>query len=81
MTPDARHVITEIRADVAAGTVPATVATFSELHDHVDANEYLLGAPRFRAVYDAAECADDWLPAGNSLADEVDHAIRAGALR
>jgi hypothetical protein len=30
----------EIRADVADGTVPATVASFSELHDYVDANCY-----------------------------------------
>ena len=31
---------TEILADIAAGTVPASVFTFSELHDYVDANEY-----------------------------------------
>ena len=30
----------EILADIAAGTVPASVSTFSELHDYVDANEY-----------------------------------------
>jgi hypothetical protein len=30
----------EILADIAAGTVPATVASFSELHDYVDANTY-----------------------------------------
>jgi hypothetical protein len=30
----------EILADIAAGTVPATVASFSELHEYVDANEY-----------------------------------------
>lgn len=30
----------EILADIAAGTIPATVASFSELHDYVDANEY-----------------------------------------
>lgn len=30
----------EIDQDVASGRVPATVATFSELHDYVDANEY-----------------------------------------
>jgi hypothetical protein len=31
-----------IVALVAVGTIPATVATFSELHDYIDANE--LGA-------------------------------------
>lgn len=30
----------EILADIAAGLVPASVASFSELHDYVDANEY-----------------------------------------
>lgn len=30
----------EILEDMAAGKVPETVASFSELHDHVDANEY-----------------------------------------
>ncbi len=28
-----------IVALIAAGTIPATVATFSELHDYIDANE------------------------------------------
>lgn len=32
--------VTEIREDVDAGTVPATVLNFSELHDYVDANGY-----------------------------------------
>ncbi len=30
----------EVLADIASGRVPATVRSFSELHDHVDANEY-----------------------------------------
>jgi hypothetical protein len=30
----------EILADIADGTVPPSVQTFSELHDHVDANGY-----------------------------------------
>lgn len=44
---------TEILADIEAGTVPATVASFSELHDYVDANGY--GG----AFEDAVICADD----------------------
>jgi len=36
--------IQEIKADMAAGTVPATVKDFSQLHDYVDANEYLINA-------------------------------------
>lgn len=30
----------EVLADVASGRVPASVASFGDLHDHVDANEY-----------------------------------------
>jgi hypothetical protein len=30
----------EIAADIASGRVPATVTSFAELHDYVDANEY-----------------------------------------
>jgi hypothetical protein len=30
----------EISDDIAAGIVPAGVASFAELHDYVDANEY-----------------------------------------
>jgi hypothetical protein len=30
----------EILDDIAAGIQPQNVASFSELHDHVDANEY-----------------------------------------
>ena len=30
----------EILGDVAEGTVPATCASYSELHDHADANGY-----------------------------------------
>jgi hypothetical protein len=32
--------IEEIEADIACGVVPATVGSFAELHDYVDANEY-----------------------------------------
>lgn len=30
----------EVRQSIRIGQVPATVASFSELHDYVDANEY-----------------------------------------
>ena len=30
----------EILEDMSSGIVPTTVSSFSELHDHVDANEY-----------------------------------------
>lgn len=34
------RMMTEVLADIKSGQVPATVASFSQLHDHVDANEY-----------------------------------------
>ena len=43
----------EILADVAAGTVPQACASFSELHDYVDANGY--GG----AFEEMPFCADD----------------------
>jgi hypothetical protein len=36
---------TEILEDIIAGIVPATVTTFAELHDYVDANEYVENVP------------------------------------
>lgn len=36
----------EINEDIASGTIPATVAEFSRLHDYVDGNEYVNDADR-----------------------------------
>lgn len=38
----ASSVIDLIKDDMADRTVPATVRTFAELHDYVDANDYLI---------------------------------------
>lgn len=70
-----------IRQDVVEGIVPTDVADFSELHDYVDANEYLLAAPCFKAVYDASADADGWIPAANALTARLDAWIRDGGLR
>jgi hypothetical protein len=40
----ALQMIRSIKADMETGAVPVTVRTFSELHDYVDANEYLIEA-------------------------------------
>jgi hypothetical protein len=40
MVPVIERAKAEIRADIAAGGVPPTVACFADLHNHVDANEY-----------------------------------------
>ena len=44
MTTIATLIKTEILSDVRSGRVPATVESFSDLHDYVDANEYLINA-------------------------------------
>jgi hypothetical protein len=62
----------EVLADVADGTVPATVQSFSELHDYVDANGY---GGAFED--DAPEVNDEiW----NALQDAVDAWIRSGEM-
>ncbi len=44
-------VMSEISKDIAAGKVPAGVGSFTALHDHVDANEYLTGVPHESGDY------------------------------
>jgi hypothetical protein len=52
----AAHVIDLIGDDMVDHTVPATVTTFSQLHDYVDANEYLISALEAAEVeHDAAD--------------------------
>ncbi len=60
----------EVVADVAAGIVSVTLASFSELHDFVDANGYG-GAFEDHApdteneLWDALQCAvDGWIKSG-----------------
>jgi len=60
----------QVLADVAAGIVPATVASFSELHDYVDANGYGGAfeddAPEANdGIWDALQSAvDEWIKSG-----------------
>jgi len=61
----------EVLADVAAGVVSVAVASFSQLHDYVDANGYG-GAFEDNApdptdeVWDALQCAiDGWIKSGD----------------
>ena len=65
----------EIKGDIDAGIVPATVDSFSQLHDYVDANEY------------AGLCDDNFMnPASQEGADianevqwQIDEWLRTGA--
>lgn len=63
----------EILADVAAGIVPNTCASYSELHDYVDANGY---GGAFERPFDNNE-TDFW----NAVQDAVDRWIKHGGLK
>ena len=63
----------EILADVTSGTVPSTCASFSELHDYVDANGY---GGAFKRPFDNNE-TDFW----NAVQDAVDQWIKQGGLK
>jgi hypothetical protein len=62
----------EILADTESGIVPRTCASFSELHDYVDANGY---GGAFEHDFDNEE-TDFW----NSVQDTVDAWIKGGGL-
>jgi len=62
----------EILADVASGIVPRSCASFSELHDYVDANGY---GGAFEHDFDNEE-TDFW----NCVQDTVDAWIKVGGL-
>lgn len=71
----------EILADVASGRVPASAATFAELHDHVDANEYA-GLTEDWPDSDADPAGmDERVDVGNAVQDALDAWIRRGGLR
>jgi hypothetical protein len=65
----------EINADIASGRVPATVASFGELHDYVDANEYggLCEDSRLAMLILRNDCE-----MGNAIQNAVDAWIKAG---
>ena len=68
----ADEVMRTIDGDIKEGLLPADVATFSELHDHVDGNVYLLdtaGMATPSEDYDGLE-----LP--RAISDEVDRRLR-----
>lgn len=76
----------EINADIATGTVPETVATFAELHDYVDANEYggltemntyEMGSSGPHIITEDAS-GQHWADFGNDLQGALDRWIKAG---
>jgi hypothetical protein len=69
------RVLRAIRADAEAGVIPVSVATFSALHDHVDANDYLINV----GVPWPGDTVLTTLVT-NFVTDIVDRAIKAGGL-
>jgi len=63
----------EILADIANGTVPETVSSFSELHDYTDANMYA-----DELICNRLMEGDEYLTFNNAVTDEVDVWLRAG---
>ena len=61
----------EVLADIAAGIVPRTVASFAELHDYVDANKY--GGAFEDGAHDCSD-SDYW----NAVQNAVDAWIKDG---
>lgn len=59
-----------INADQRAGTVPADVPSFSALHDHVDANQYLIDALETHTL-DGLD-----LHSANTVADLIDNVLK-----
>jgi hypothetical protein len=65
----AAKIVSEIRKDQAVGLVPADVTRFAELHDYVDANDYLSGADVPFGTDPGA--GDDGCEMVNAVCDEV----------
>jgi hypothetical protein len=70
----AAELLNMIREDIASGQVPATVSTFSELHDYVDANDYIIQS----SLYSHRNWSDDREETINRVTDLVDAALKAG---
>jgi hypothetical protein len=72
-TPDLdrafRTATEQILEDIGAGRVPADIASFSRLHDFVDANEY---------GDIVAGSAESWTDFGNELQSRLDAWLKAG---
>ena len=75
----------EIRLDVRKGVIPKGVKSFSELHDHVDANEYggsgflyclfdpddiVVDQQHVEIVNDIQDAVDKWIKDGGHVADQ-----------
>jgi hypothetical protein len=70
----AGSIMEEIAYDMSDGILPDDVASFSALHDHVDANDYAS-----QAVPQGDLSWDDYLELLNAVETEVDRRLKARA--
>lgn len=75
----ADQIITMIHADQRQMMVPLDVGSFSALHDHVDANMYVLNAMGEADTYEAETETNEHNALVNSIMNEVDRRLRVGA--
>ena len=68
----------EILADIADNTVPASVSTFSELHDYVDANEYGGLCSDWPWVAKSGALEPAFMEWSNEVQNRVDAWLKAG---
>ena len=62
-----------IKADIENGVIPTAVTSFSELHDYVDANEYVIEAFDGKISF-----SQKWFKEANLLMDIVDQWLKDG---
>ena len=75
----AGQIMAAIHADMDAGLVPRDVGSFSALHDHRDANMYVLIAMGEVDTYTAEGETDEHHALVNAIMDEVDRRLAAEA--
>ena len=69
----AEHAKADILKDMSRGEVPSTCRSFSELHDHVDADMYVDGL-----VAGLDLDSEQWIEHANAVQSIVDQWLRAG---
>lgn len=82
----------EILGDILNGDVPPSVASFSELHDHVDANTYggfcdddfpldMSDVSQVEAINDCQHEVDEWLKQGRPVIIHIEVEAYGGFCR
>lgn len=73
ITDYADQIMTEIDGDIAEGVIPGSVASFADLHDYVDANDYLLNIGVPWGTDDPSGTDEIW----NKVTDEITRRLSA----